>query len=125
MQPELTADRPTLLQADAGMRRRARHLTTTFLLEVGDVAYLVDIVEGSVHTVRRGPFVMASWQFALRAPADEWAAFWSSQPAPGHHDLMALRKRRVLTMEGDLRPLMANLRYFKELLASVREHHGA
>jgi hypothetical protein len=34
---------------------------------------------------------------------------------------MALIKRRVLKAEGDLKVFMANLRYFKEALAKLRQ----
>jgi hypothetical protein len=121
MTPMTAQQHPLRLSTDDRMAHRGRHLTTTFMLEVGDVAYLIDIVDGRLHAVRPGRFAAASWQFALRAPANEWAAFWRARPEPGHNDIMAMQKRKVLSMEGDLRPLMANLRYFKELLASVRE----
>ncbi len=38
---------------------------------------------------------------------------------------MALIKRRVLKAEGDLQVFMANLRYFKEVLAKLREGAAA
>jgi hypothetical protein len=71
-------------------------------------------------SVVRGPFVMPSSSFALRAPEEEWQKFWSPRPPPGSNDLMALIKRRVLRAEGDLQIFMANLRYFKEALAKLR-----
>jgi len=40
--------------------------------------------------------------------------------APGLHDLIAMLKTRQLRLEGDQHPFMANLRYFKELLALPR-----
>ena len=41
-------------------------------------------------------------------------------PAPGWHDLFALTKRGAASMDGDLRPLLQNLQYFKDLLALPR-----
>src|SRR5664279_739771 len=108
------------VNGDDALVRRGRFLTTTFLLEVGPTAWLISIYEGRVASVTRGPFVMPSASFALRAPAEEWQKFWSVRPPPGSNDLMALIKRRVLRAEGDLYPLMANLRYFKEALAKLR-----
>lgn len=108
------------VNADAGLIRRGRFLTTTFLLEVGAAQWLVSIVEGRIASITRGPFVMPSWSFALRAPKEEWDKFWSAAPPPGSHDLMALIKRRVLKAEGDLRVFMAYLRYFKESLEKLR-----
>ena len=105
---------------DEGLVRRGRYLTTVFLLEVGQTAWLVSIFEGRVVSVVPGPFVMPSSAFALRASEAEWGKFWSAKPPPGSNDLMALIKRRVLKAEGDLQVFMANLRYFKEALAKLR-----
>src|SRR5271156_3966021 len=105
-----------LVNGDEALVRRGRYLTTTFLLEVGQTAWLIAIFEGRIVSVTKGPFVMPSSSFALRAAEEEWAKFWSIRPPPGSNDLMALIKRRVLRAEGDLQVLMANLRYFKEAL---------
>jgi hypothetical protein len=105
---------------DAGLVRRGRYLTTNFLLEVGPTAWLIQIFEGRIVAVTKGPFVTPSSAFALRAPSEEWGKFWSRRPPPGSNDLMALVKRRVLKAEGDLQIFMANLRYFKEALAKLR-----
>jgi hypothetical protein len=108
------------VNGDEALVRRGRFLTTTFLLEVGPAAWLISIFEGKIVAVTPGPFVMPSASFALRAPQEEWAKFWSSRPPPGSNDLMALIKRRVLKAEGNLQIFMANLRYFKEALAKLR-----
>jgi len=112
------------VNADAGLVRRGRTLTTKFLLEVGETAFLISIFEGRIAAVTRGPFVMPSSSFALRAPAAEWEKFWSERPPPGSNDLMALIRRRVLKAEGDLQIFMAHLRYFKEALAKLRPVRG-
>lgn len=112
------------VNADDGLVRRGRYLTTTFLIESGDTAWLIAIVEGRVVSVARGPFVMPSWSFALRAPAAEWEKFFLRTPPPGSNDLMAMVRRRVLKTEGDLQVFMAHLRYFKEALAKLRGSVG-
>ena len=114
-------DLPRLVDADPVLVHRGRFLSTTVLLEVGEDAYLVRVERGRVVAVERGPFVMPSWAFALRAPGDAWNRFWAPRPAPGSHDLFALLKRGELRVEGDLRPFMANLLYFKGVLATLRE----
>jgi hypothetical protein len=108
------------VNADDALVRRGRYLTTTFLLEIGDTGWLIAIAEGRIVSVRRGPFVMPSWSFALRAPAAEWEKFFSSRPPPGSNDLMAMVRRRMLKTEGDLQVFMAHLRYVKEALAKLR-----
>jgi hypothetical protein len=113
------------VNGDEGLVRRGRYLTTTFLLEVGPTAWLIAIFEGRVVSITKGPFVMPSSSFALRASEQEWGKFWSQTPPPGSNDLMALIKRRVLKAEGDLQVFMANLRYFKEALAKLRSGGAA
>ena len=108
------------VNADAGLVRRGRYLTTTVLLEVGPTAWLIAIHQGRISAVTKGPFVMPSSSFALRASEQEWQKFWSRRPPPGSNDLMALIKRRVLKAEGELQIFMANLRYFKEALGKLR-----
>lgn len=105
---------------DAGLVRRGRYLTTTFLLEIGKTDWLIAIHEGRVMAVTKGPFVMPSWSFALRTSDEEWDRFCELRPPPGSNDLMALIKRRVLKAEGELQIFMANLRYFKEALGKLR-----
>jgi hypothetical protein len=112
---------PALVDADDRLIYRGRWLTVRFLLEVGEDSYLVDVVEGRVVAVRGGPFVMPLWRFALRASVQDWSAFWSASPPAGSHDLFALLKRRALRIEGDLHPFMANLQWFKDVLALLRE----
>jgi len=108
------------VNGDVGLVRRGRYLTTTFLLEVGQIPWLIQIFEGRIVSVTRGPFVMPSSSFALRAPEEEWQKFWCVRPPPGSNDVLALIKRRVLKAEGDLQVFMSHLRYFKEVLAKLR-----
>lgn len=109
------------VNSDEVLVRRGRFLSTTFLLDVGTTSWLIGISEGKIVSVVRGPFVMPSWSFALRASEDEWQKFWSADPRPGFHDLLALIKRRTLKAEGNLQIFIANLRYFKEALGKLRE----
>jgi hypothetical protein len=64
---------------------------------------------------------MADWTFALRAPREAWEKFFLAHPPPGFTDIFALQKHKLLRMEGNLQPLMANLLYFKDVLATLRE----
>ncbi len=111
---------PGLVNADAGLVRRGEQLTTTFLLAVGDTEYLVHVAAGRLDAVERGPFLMRSWSFGVRASVDAWARFWQPVPEPGYHDLFAMKKLGVARVEGDLWPLMAHLRYVKDVLAAPR-----
>jgi hypothetical protein len=116
---------PGLVNGDADLVRRGRYLTATFLVEAGDAQFLVRVVEGRIGAVEAGPFLMRSWTFALRASDEAWRRFWEPVPAPGYHDLFAMKKAGVARIEGDLVPLMANLRYVKDVIASPRRARRA
>ena len=109
-----------LVNADAGLVRRGRYLTTSFLVQTGATAWLVSVHEGRVTRLERGPFLMRAWSFAVRASDDAWRRFWEPMPAAGWHDLFAMTKGGQAVVEGDLQPLMANLRYVKDVLAKPR-----
>jgi len=111
---------PDLVNADASLVRRGRYCSLTFLVQVGDTAWLVTVHEGRITRVERGPFLMRAWSFAVRAPAEAWTKFWEPMPAAGYHDLFAMAKGGHATVEGDLVPLMAHLRYVKDVLAAPR-----
>jgi hypothetical protein len=113
------------VNGDVGLVRRGRLLTTTFLLQSGDTSWLISIFEGRIVSVNRGPFVMPSSSFALRASEAEWEKFFLAKPPPGSNDLMALVRRKALRAEGNLQVFMAHLRYFKEALAKLRPVGGA
>lgn len=111
---------PDLVNANGALVRRGRFLTTTFLLGVGDVDWLIGIERGRIAAATPGPHLMRSWTFAIRAPEHVWAGFWQPMPRPGRHDIFAMTKTGEAAIEGDLQPLMANLRYIKEVLAAPR-----
>lgn len=112
---------PELVNSDEVLVRRGRYLSVDFMIEVGERQYIVRVREGRIAGVDTGPFVMPSWTFAVRGSAEAWERFWEPVPAPGWNDIFALRKDGRMTLEGDLQPLMANLLYIKEVLATPRK----
>lgn len=111
---------PELLEDDPDLLRRGRYLTVRCMVEIGSTPFYLSIMEGRLTTLERGPKLMQPWTFAVRATAEAWSRFWQPVPEPGWHDLFALTKRREASVEGDIRPFMANLQYFKDLLAAPR-----
>lgn len=111
---------PEFVNSDAPLVRRGRYFTETFLVSVGTRDWLVEIENGRVTAVTDGPHMMRPWRFAIRASEQVWQAFWEPLPRPGYHDLFAMTKSGDATIEGDLQPLMSNLRYVKEVLEAPR-----
>jgi hypothetical protein len=112
---------PDLVNADANLVRRGRFVTTTFLIGIDDADYLIRIAEGRVTAMKPGPFITPDYSFALRASREAWEKFWQPLPPLGFTDIFALVKNRLMRIEGDLHPFMANLLYFKDVLASLRQ----
>ncbi len=112
---------PRLAEADADLMRRARFLSCEIALGVGSQSLAITIVEGRVTSVRRGPFLLKPWTFAIRAEPEVWLKFLEPYPSAGYHDLMALTKVGRANIEGDLVPFMGNLQVVKDLISLPRQ----
>lgn len=111
---------PHLLSADADLRRRGRWLTVECRIDIGSEPFHLVLSGGALATLDRGPRLMRSTAFTVRGTDEAWQRHWEAIPAPGWHDLFALTKRGAASFEGDLRPLLQNLQFFKDLLALPR-----
>ncbi|OZI79441.1 hypothetical protein [Bordetella genomosp. 2] len=100
---------------------RARPFNADILVQFGPTPVLARVRDGAVVGLETQLPPLRSWDFAVRASERAWREFWRAVPAPGWHDLFALGKRGELSVEGNLQPLMANLQYVKDLLATGRE----
>jgi hypothetical protein len=107
------------VNADANLVRRGKHVNTTFLIAVDNTDHLIRVVEGKIASITPGPFITPNYAFALRASRDAWDKLWSPTPIPGYTDIVALVKKKLLRIEGDLHPFMSNLLYFKGVLAAA------
>ena len=114
---------PLLLFADTDLQRRGRWLTVECHVTIGEEPFHLGFRYGALAEFERGPRLMRSSTFAFRATEEAWTEHWRAMPRPGWHDLFALTKRGAASMEGDLRPLLQNLQYFKDLLALPRERN--
>ncbi len=111
---------PGLLSADPDLLRRGRWLTVDCRVDIGREPFYLSISKGHLDALERGPKLMRSIAFTFRATDEAWTNYWKAIPDPGWHDLFALTKRGAASMDGDLRPLLQNLQYFKDLLALPR-----
>jgi len=111
---------PELLPADKDLVRRGRWLTVDCRVDVGDEPFHLSLRDGTFTRFERGTRLMRTAVFTFRATDDAWRNHWQRVPAPGWHDLFALAKRGAASLDGDLRPFLQNLQYFKDLLALPR-----
>jgi len=97
-----------------------RFVTTEFLTGSFARPFHLTLRDGRVTAASAEPRLMRSWRFAFRATPTAWTEYWRPLPRPGWHDLLALTKRGEAALEGDLHPFLANLQFFKDLLALPR-----
>src|SRR5688572_6335944 len=119
------AELPALVNGNVDLIRRGRFLTCDIELGIGAIALAMRIENGRIASVTRVPFLLKSWDFAIRMAPDTWLKFLAHVPEPGWHDIMALTKRGAARIEGNLQPFMANLQYVKDVLAAPRGRAGS
>ena len=110
----------TLVNEDAFLQRKGRFVSCVLMVESGGTRFRLTIRGGNIDSVETGCLIMARYDLLMRASIDTWSRFWEPVPAPGYNDLFALLKKRLLTIEGDVQPFMANLFYFKGMLEMPR-----
>jgi hypothetical protein len=111
----------SLVNADARLVHRGRFVDTTFMIAIDETYYLLRVQEGRITKVTPGPFITPDYSFALRASRAVWEKFWQPLPPLGFTDVFALVKQKLMRVEGDLHPFMANLLYFKDAIAAPRK----
>ena len=111
---------PRLVNEDVDLVRRGAWIDLQFQVGLGTLPYYATVAGGRINAFERGPILMRSSRFQITATAEAWSRFWEPIPEPGWHDLLALTKRGAARIDGDLHPLLANLQYFKDLLAAPR-----
>ena len=119
---EAFANIPVLLEQTPALIARGRFLDCECLLGPAGHPFHAAIRAGRIVELAPAPVLMRSWRFSYRAQPAAWAEYWRTPPRPGWHDLLALTKRGEAALEGDLHPFMANLQYFKDVLALPRNY---
>lgn len=108
------------MQSDPHLAWRGRHLRTRCMVEIGATQFLLRVENGRIVDCHSPLPLMSTWDFAIRGTARAWESLWQDPPPPGWHDLFALSKRGEMRFEGELHPFLANLQYFKDVLALPR-----
>jgi hypothetical protein len=111
------------VNADPRLVRRGRFVDTTFMIALDDDYTLLRVEAGRIAEVKHGPFITPNYSFSLRAPRAVWDQFWQPLPPRGFTDIFALVKQKLMQVEGDLHPFMANLLYFKDVIAAPRQEN--
>lgn len=109
---------------DSALVHRGRFVTLTFKLGIGETDYLIDIAAGKITHIRQRHLPTDSGVFAIRASSDSWHRHWQPVPPRDYHDIFAMLAKDYISIDGHLTPLMQNLQYFKDVIASIRQRDG-
>ena len=115
----------TLVNRDSVYKLLGRHFDANVMLEFGEKPYVLSFREGQLAKVADEVGPEATYQFALRAPAETWDKFIQPIPPPMYNDIIALSHRLHgrLKIEGDVKVMWQNLRaltWALDLMRSVK-----
>ena len=118
MQSRVNANEPLL--------HRGRWVSLVFTFGLGDDDFLVDIERGRIVSFAPRGVSTRSGRFAIRADEAVWAEHWRPVPKRDYHDIWSMLPKSLVTIDGDLVPLIQNLQYFKDVISAPREEvpHG-
>lgn len=105
--------------AVAALRSRARGTRVTLCVGVGAIERRIAVSQDAIHPLPPAP-PLQPWDFCVKGTPRAWQELWEAVPKAGWHDVFALTKRGEMRIEGNLQPFMANLQFFKDLLALPR-----
>ena len=113
-------DMQNLVNADHNLLRRGQWINLTFVLGVDEDDYLISIVAGKITNVCLRYLPTDTGQFSIRASSQSWAKHWQAVPPPDYHDIFTMLQKKIVKIDGMLKPLMQNLQYFKDIIAIMR-----
>jgi hypothetical protein len=106
---------------DAELSAHGKYYTCSFLLDMGEHSYLIRVHRGRVEEIVPDPGPLDErYEFAIRASADTWRKFAQPTPEPMYHGIWAASFQKDMRLEGDLLPLMQNLRCVTRHLELMR-----
>lgn len=106
---------------DEELQANGKYYSCSFLLDMQEHCFVIEMNNGKIEkvTVDPGP-LDERYQFAIRASADTWRKFSQPTPPPMYHGIWAASFRCDMRLEGDLLPMMQNLRCLTRQLELFR-----
>lgn len=107
---------------DPELQAHGKFYSCSFLLDMEEHRFVVGVNRGKVEEVVVDPQPLdRRYQFAIRASADTWRKFSQEPPEPMYHGIWAASFQKDMRLEGDLLPLMQNLRCVTRHLELLRK----
>jgi hypothetical protein len=106
---------------DPEIQAHGKYFTCSYLLDMGDHSFVVQVNRGQVVDVAIDPGPLdVPYEFAIRASADTWRHFGVPTPEPMYHGIWAASFQRDMKLEGDILVLMQNLRCITRQIELLR-----
>jgi len=99
---------------------KGRWINLTFTFGIGNEDHLIKISNGIIQSIHTRLILTESGTFRIHGQSESWDKHWLKIPPRDYHDIFAMLAKKIITIDGDLTPLIQNLQYFKDLIASNR-----
>ena len=99
---------------------KGRWVNLKFILGVDAEDFIFEINCGKIVSIEKRTVDTKTGLFKISASLTSWKKHWLYMPPRDYHDLFAMLSKKIIKLDGDLKPLMQNLQYFKDLIASNR-----
>jgi hypothetical protein len=107
--------------SDPELQAHGKYYSCSYLLDAEEHRVVIRMHQGKVDRVAIDPGSLEEhYQFAIRASADTWRKFAQPTPPPMYHGIWAATFRSGMRLEGDLLPMMQNLRCLTRQLELLR-----
>ena len=100
--------------------KRGSWINLSFIFGVDEKEFIFKIVDGKIYSISQRKVDTEFGIFKISSSLENWEKHWLKIPPRDFHDLFAMLSKKLIKLDGDLKPLMQNLQYFKDLIASNR-----
>ena len=112
---------PDKVNKNLPLTERGKWINLNFIFGIDDEDYIISIINGKITQIKKRALATESGIFAIRAARSTWQEHWRAIPKRDYHDIWSMLPRQLITLDGNLLPLIQNLQFFKDLIASLRE----
>tara|TARA_B100002051_G_scaffold195501_1_gene185378 strand:+ start:499 stop:867 length:369 start_codon:yes stop_codon:yes gene_type:complete len=103
---------------------KGRWVNLKFILGVDAEDFIFEINCGKIVSIEKRTVDTKTGLFKISASLTSWKKHWLYMPPRDYHDLFAMLSKKIIKIDGNILPLMQNLQFFKDLIASNREKKG-
>ena len=100
---------------------KGKWVNLKFILGVDAEDFIFEINCGKIVSIEKRTVDTKTGLFKISASLTSWKKHWLYMPPRDYHDLFAMLSKKIVKIDGNILPLMQNLQFFKDLIASNRE----